>query len=55
MTEELGIAHRSFEVSEEWATDLEKTATVLRKDLSLAQKRSSEVDALRAERAKLTT
>ena len=54
MTEELGTAHRSYEVTEERATKLEKTVASLQGELALAQEKSSEVDRLRAERARLS-
>ena len=54
MTEELGMAHRSYEVTEERAIELEKTVASLQGELALARERSSEVDRLRAERARLS-
>ena len=49
ITEEISMAHRSFEASKERAIDLEKIVAALREDLTLARKGSSEVDELRAE------
>ena len=49
------MARESLLVSEGQMADLEKTAAILHVDLSLAQERSSEVDGLREEQAKLIT
>ena len=53
MTEELGIDRESLKASEEWVADLERTAAMLQEDLSSARERSSEVDKLQEEQAKL--
>ena len=54
MTEELGMAHRSYEVTKERAVKLEKTVASLQGELALAREKLSEVDRLRAERARLS-
>ena len=46
MTEELGTAHRSYEVIEERAAKLEKTVALLQGELALAWEKSSKVDRL---------
>ena len=46
MIEELGMARRSYEVTEEQAVELEKTVASLQGELALAQEKSSEVDRL---------
>ena len=53
MTEELGATHESMKASEEWVVDLEKIAIVLHEDLSSTQEKSSKVDELKEEWAKL--
>ena len=55
MIEKPGMARRSYEVTEERAVELEKTVASLQGELALAQERSSEVDRLQAERARLST
>ena len=54
MTEELGTAHTSYDVIEERAAELEKMVASLQGKLALAREKSSEVDRLRDERARLS-
>ena len=49
LTEDLSMAHESVKASEERVADLEKIATALRKDLSSAWEKLSEVDELKGE------
>ena len=53
MIEELYTARELMKASEEQMADLEKTATVLHEDLSSAQEKTSKVDELKEERARL--
>ena len=46
MIEKLGTARRSYEVTEEQATELEKMVALLRGEMALAREESSEVDRL---------
>ena len=46
MTEELGTTRRSYEVTEEQATELKKMVASLRGELALAWEESFEVDRL---------
>ena len=53
MTEELSVARESIKATEEWVADLEKIVTMLREHLSSTREKSSEVDELKEEQAKL--
>ena len=53
LTEELSMAEASMKASKERVANLEKIMVVLREDLSSAQEKSSEVDELKGEWAKL--